>query len=115
MATRKQGGLSMVQIEERNKRKRAVAARFNTSGQDQAAGLGEWRRVTQPGGRVAFSVWGSSAFTPLLGLYQTRLRSYGIPIPERPMPPDAEAWRERLHEAGFDRISVFAEQHGYYL
>lgn len=84
-------------------------------------GLAEWKRVTRPGGRVAFSGYGDSAFRPLSDLFEARIRKYGVSFasPSRPFSwqriTDPEQYRALMVEAGFANVQVYVEQLGYFL
>jgi arsenite methyltransferase len=87
---------------------------------DLSAALREWRRVVRPGGWLAFSSYGKSAFEPMSGLYEARIRSYGVPL-AAPTPfswqrlNDPEAASQLLRDAGLRNIRVYSEQLGYTL
>jgi hypothetical protein len=88
---------------------------------DMITALRTWQRMLRPSGSVAFSCFGAHAFQPLAGLYEARIRSYGV----KPAGParyflglqlnDPESCRDLLHEAGFESIEVRVEQLGYHL
>lgn len=88
---------------------------------DLITALRAWQRMLRPGGAVAFSCFGAHAFQPLAGLYEARIRRFGV----KPADParrflgqqftDPESCRDLLHEAGFENIEVRVEQIGYYL
>src|SRR5690349_1215816 len=86
---------------------------------DMAAGLQEWMRVLKPGGRIAVSGYGSSAFRPLSDLFEARIRSYGVPLaaPVRPFSwqrlTEPEQYLSLFRQAGLENIEVFSEQLGY--
>jgi arsenite methyltransferase len=48
---------------------------------DMARGLGEWMRVTRPGGTVAFTSFGPKAFQPMSKLFLDRIAGFGVPVP----------------------------------
>ena len=85
---------------------------------DMSAALQEWQRVIRPGGWFAFSSYGKGAFEPMSGLYEARIRSYGVPLPA-PTPfswqrlNDPEAAGQLLRDAGLRNIRVYSEQLGY--
>ena len=88
---------------------------------DMVAGLKEWRRVLTPGGCVAVSGYGESAFRPMSDLFEARIRSYGVKLaaPTRPFSwqrlTEPEKCLALFREAGLARIEVFSEQLGYQL
>jgi len=75
---------------------------------DMVAAVREWGRVTRAGGMVAFSVFGRTAFEPMISLYRARL---GIDL-DWHRTAEPEICRDLLRQAGFDRIQVTAEQLG---
>ena len=84
---------------------------------DMLAALREWHRVLTSGGRVGFSGFGPTFGQPLMGLWEARLRQYGVSRPtERPAQrlAEPETCRQLLHEAGFVQSEVHSEQLGYY-
>lgn len=88
---------------------------------DMKGGLIEWRRVTKPGGHVAFNGYGDAAFRPLSDLFEARIRAYGVPL-ARPTNPfswqrmtDPAEFRSLMSEAGFEDVQVCEEQLGYSL
>jgi arsenite methyltransferase len=86
-----------------------------------AAALKEWVRVTKPGGRVAFTVFGRRAFQPMMGLLIERLRRYGAVTADNEAPlaamrlAETTRCRELLTEAGLQKAEVVTEQFGYHL
>lgn len=86
---------------------------------DMAAALRGWRRVTRPGGKVAFTAFGKAAMQPMLDMLREQLSAYGIPMPrtvtasQRLM--DLEYCRTLMAEAGLEHVEVFTEQLGYHL
>lgn len=83
--------------------------------------LGEWLRVTRPGGVLAISGFGSSAFQPQSDLFEARLRSYGVefPLDHRPFSwqrlDRPEQYEELLSAAGCSGVRIYTEQQGYFL
>ncbi len=53
---------------------------------EMQAGPREWTRVAKPGGRVAFSAFGATAFQPQSDLFEVRIRGYGISLPPQKRP-----------------------------
>jgi SAM-dependent methyltransferase len=78
---------------------------------DQAAALGEMRRVLAPGGRVVISVWRPQEFSPGFGLLTEALERHAGPdaaaLMRKPFgSPDREAIRDLVGDAGFDRPRI---------
>jgi len=88
---------------------------------DMASGLNEWKRVLKPGGCIAVSGYGGSAFRPLSDLFEARIRSYGVQLaaPVRPFSwqrlTEPEQCLSLFRNAGLEKIEVFSEQLGYQL
>jgi len=88
---------------------------------DMPSGLNEWKRVLKPGGRMAVSGYGGSAFRPLSDLFEARIRSYGVQLaaPVRPFSwqrlTEPEQCLSLFRNAGLENIEVFSEQLGYQL
>ncbi len=83
---------------------------------DMAAGLQEWMRVTKPGGRVLFTVFGKQAFQPMMEMFIRRMERYGASVPDRQAPlADPESCLKLLNDAGLENSEVHAEQLGYHL
>lgn len=74
---------------------------------DPAAAFAETRRVLRPGGRLAFSVWGTPATNPWASLVGPILVSRGLMVPPDPTAPgifalaNPERVRALVTEAGF--------------
>ncbi len=85
------------------------------------AGLKEWLRVTKPGGVVAFSSFGETAFNPMREMYANRIQNnYGVILPpsrgfQRLNTP--QKCRDLMQQAGFrpEAVEIYTEQLGYYL
>jgi ubiquinone/menaquinone biosynthesis C-methylase UbiE len=88
---------------------------------DMSVGLREWARVTKPGGRVLFTVFGMQAFQPMMELFIRRIENYGVDAPDEDTPfaamrlADPERCRDLLSGTGFKDIEVHTEQLGYHL
>jgi len=88
---------------------------------DMSAGLREWARVTKPGGRILFTVFGKQAFQPMMDLFIRRIKNFGVDAPDKDAPiaamrlADPEHCRDLLSGAGFKDIEVHTEQLGYHL
>jgi ubiquinone/menaquinone biosynthesis C-methylase UbiE len=86
---------------------------------DMQAALGEWVRVLQPGGRLAFSSFEESAFQPMLDDFIDRLHAYAVQLPQgrigsRRITSLAHC-RELLEQAGLEAIETELVQVGYHL
>jgi SAM-dependent methyltransferase len=80
---------------------------------DAQAALAETRRVLRPGGKVAFSVWGSPERNPFFMIPAISLIQRGhMPPPEPPPAPglfsmaDPERVKGLLRDAGFEEARV---------
>jgi ubiquinone/menaquinone biosynthesis C-methylase UbiE len=83
---------------------------------DMTAGLREWVRVTKPGGRVLFTVFGKQAFQPMMDMFIRRMERYGVNVPDKQAPlADPESCLKLLNDAGLENPEVHAEQLGYHL
>ena len=88
---------------------------------DMSVGLREWTRVTKPGGRILFTVFGKQAFQPMMELFIRRIENYGVDAPDKDAPfaamrlADPERCRDLLSGAGLKDIEVHTEQLGYHL
>jgi arsenite methyltransferase len=83
------------------------------------AAVRECRRVVTKAGRLAFSMFGDTAFQPMSDLYEARIRAYGIsfPVPRRPFSwqrlSDPAKCRSLLEDAGCTDVQIREEQLGY--
>jgi ubiquinone/menaquinone biosynthesis C-methylase UbiE len=90
---------------------------------DMSVGLREWARVTKPGGRILFTVFGKQAFRPMMELFIRRIENYGVDAPDKDTDTlfaamrlaDPERCRDLLSGAGLKDIEVHTEQLGYHL
>ena len=88
---------------------------------DMSAGLREWVRVTKPGGRILFTVFGKQAFQPMMEMFIRCISRYGVNAPDKDAPfaamrlADPERCRGLLSGAGLQDIEVHTEQLGYHL
>lgn len=88
---------------------------------DMLAGLKEWRRVAKPGGVVAFSSFGETAFNPMRERYANRIQNnYGVVLPPSrgfQRLNTIEKCQDLMQQAGFglEDIEIRTEQLGYYL
>lgn len=85
---------------------------------DMLTGLRDWLRVTKPGGIVAFSSFGESAFNPMREMYADRIQKYGVELQKsRGMQRlnTTEKCSILMQEAGFGDFAIRPEQLGYYL
>ncbi|WP_052672287.1 class I SAM-dependent methyltransferase [Aliterella atlantica] len=85
---------------------------------DMLAGLRDWLRVIKPGGIVAFSSFGESAFNPMRELYANRIQNYGVELPTARgfnRLNTADKCSDLMQEAGFIDINTCQDQLGYYL
>ena len=88
---------------------------------DMLAGLQEWLRVTKPGGVVAFSSFGETAFNPMREMYANRIQnSYGVVLPPSrgfQRLNTIQKCQDLMQQAGFrpEDVEIHTEQLGYYL
>ncbi|WP_009630008.1 class I SAM-dependent methyltransferase [Synechocystis sp. PCC 7509] len=88
---------------------------------DMLAGLKEWLRVTKPGGVVAFSSFGETAFNPMREMYANRIQNnYGVVLPASrgfQRLNTIQKCQDLMQQAGFcrDNIKIHPEQLGYHL
>ncbi len=88
---------------------------------DMLAGVKEWRRVTKPGGVVAFSSFGETAFNPMREMYANRIQNnYGVVLPPSrgfQRLNTVQKCQYLMQQAGFglENIEIRTEQLGYYL
>ncbi|MBA2750200.1 MAG: class I SAM-dependent methyltransferase [Tatlockia sp.] len=85
------------------------------------AGLQEWLRVTKPGGVVAFSSFGETAFNPMREMYANRIQNnYGVSLPPSrgfQRLNTMQKCQDLMQQAGFclKDVEIHTEQLGYYL
>ena len=88
---------------------------------DMLAGLKEWLRVTKPGGVVAFSSFGETAFNPMREMYANRIQNnYGVVLPPSrgfQRLNTIQKCQDLMQQAGFclENVEIHTEQLGYYL
>lgn len=88
---------------------------------DMLAGLQEWRRVTKPGGVVAFSSFGETAFNPMREKYANWIQNnYGVVLPPSrgfQRLNTIQKCQDLMQQAGFclKDVEIHTEQLGYYL
>ena len=87
---------------------------------DMAGALKQWRRVTRPGGTVAFTSFTEQAFAPLAEHFFSALEDFEVDLEgeqqlasQRLM--QAEDCRTLMTEAGFTDIEQHTDQLGYHL
>jgi hypothetical protein len=74
-----------------------------------------------PGGVIAISGFGPSAFQPMSDRFEARIRGYGVtfPVPRRPFPwqrlNDHQEYRDLRGGAGLQALAVREAQIGYWL
>ncbi|MEK8019681.1 MAG: class I SAM-dependent methyltransferase [Candidatus Parabeggiatoa sp.] len=80
--------------------------------------LREWKRVTKKGGRVAFSTFGKGILEPMMSMFESSLRSYGVKI-YSPSPlyrlNKKDDCQILLESVGLHDIKVFIKQGSYYI
>jgi hypothetical protein len=80
--------------------------------------LREWARVLRPGGQLSFSTYGVGVLEPMSSLFDSRIRSHGIAVPQ-PTPlyrlNRAEACQELLHSVGLMDATTQESQLGYWV
>ena len=86
---------------------------------DMAKALQEWVRVTKPGGKVMFTSFSKSAFTPMSNLFIEQLEARGVELSNPPFATlrlaDPDVCLELLRGAGLDSLNVETVQVGYHL
>lgn len=84
---------------------------------DMSAALKSWLRVLKPGGKIIFSSFAPSAFTPLSDVFMDNLAEYGItpPTPRWLQLAEEELCKNMLEENGFIETQVTQAQLGYHL
>jgi ubiquinone/menaquinone biosynthesis C-methylase UbiE len=85
--------------------------------QDYSSTLLEWKRVTKPGEKVAFTSYiYEKAFQPIAMMARDRLSKYGVPLPyPNELIDTPDKCYDLLASVGLDCIIVSTEQFGYYL
>jgi len=84
---------------------------------DMSAALKSWLRVLKPGGKIIFSSFAPSAFTPQSDLFMKHLAEYNInpPTPRWLQLSEEELCKSMLEENGFVDAEVIQAQLGYHL
>ena len=84
---------------------------------DMSTALKSWLRVLKPGGKIIFSSFAPSAFTPLSDVFINNLAEYGItpPIPRWLQLAEEDLCKNMLEENGFIEAQVTQAQLGYHL
>ncbi|HHH44836.1 MAG TPA: methyltransferase domain-containing protein [Gammaproteobacteria bacterium] len=86
---------------------------------DMVAALREWVRVLQPGGKLAFTCFETTAFQPMLDDFVERLQAFGVQLPEGPFGSrritSLQHCSELLDTAGLVEIDTECRQTGYHL
>lgn len=90
---------------------------------DMGDALRDWARVTRPGGRVVFSIFGPGVFQPMLDRLIEQVLGEGGALPAWPDGArlacerirDAAHCEALLREAGLEAVAVEALQLGYHL
>jgi ubiquinone/menaquinone biosynthesis C-methylase UbiE len=85
---------------------------------DFAQAVGEWSRVLRPGGRLAFSTFGTGMLEPMSSLFDSGIRTHGILVP-KPTPlyrlTSPDECRRLLEDAGLDHVRIQERQLGYWI
>jgi len=84
---------------------------------DMHSALINWKRIMQPGGTLIISTFAPGAFTPFSELFKSRMKNYGIEIPDAAWfrLSDENDCRELISNAGFKKVNVTRQQMGYHL
>jgi len=84
---------------------------------DMPNALSNWKRIMQPGGELIISTFAPGAFTPLSDLFKSRMKNFGIEIPDAAWfrLSDENECHQLISNAGFINVKVTRQQMGYYL
>lgn len=84
---------------------------------DMPAALKSWLRVLKPGGKIIFSSFAPSAFTPLSDVFLNNLEEYDVtpPTPRWLQLSEEDLCKTMLEENGFVQAQVTQAQLGYHL
>lgn len=84
---------------------------------DMNAALSNWLRVLKPGGQVAFTIFGETAFKPMADLFRSQIEEYGVVFDDAAWQTlkHAQDCQDLLEAAGAVDIRVVEKQMGYHL